>query len=101
MQFDLYKNPRAGNHPLLLDLQADELSQLESRIVAPLARLDRLTTKPVSRATVVVEIGRISYVVMVPLLAAMSRAALSNPVGSLASLRAELIAALDLVFTGS
>lgn len=38
-QFDVFRNPRGGLLPLLLDIQADVLAQLETRVVVPLAML--------------------------------------------------------------
>lgn len=35
-QFDLYRSPRAGVYPLVLDVQADLHGRLETRAVVPL-----------------------------------------------------------------
>lgn len=40
-QFDVYKNPRAGLYPLLLDGQTDVLSALGSRVGVPLVPLEK------------------------------------------------------------
>jgi toxin CcdB len=100
-QFDLYKNPRGGVHPLLLDVQSDVLAQLKSRIVVPLARRDRILGEAFVRANPVVDLEGVSYVLMFPLLASVPRSILAKPISSLAARRAELFAAIDLVFTGS
>ncbi|MGE5187042.1 MAG: CcdB family protein [Acidobacteriota bacterium] len=100
-QFDVFRNDRGATYPLLVDVQADVFAQLETRTVVPLARRDRYDTAPISRATPTATIGGVDYVIVVPMLSAITRASLGKRVGSLASMRAELIAALDLLFTGS
>jgi toxin CcdB len=99
-QFDVFRNLRAGLYPLLLDVQADLLSQLATRVVVPLAKRDRYPAIALARATPVANIAGIEYVLLVPLLAAIPKAALGKTVGSLTSRRAEIIAALDLLLTG-
>ncbi|MCC7382925.1 MAG: CcdB family protein [Deltaproteobacteria bacterium] len=99
-QFDLYKNPRGGLFPLLLDVQTDLLSSLETRVVVPLATLKKYRAKPITRLNPTVTIDDVEYVLVFQELAAIPRAALGKPRGSLASLRTDLVAAVDLVFTG-
>jgi toxin CcdB len=100
-QFDVFRNPRRGPYPLLVDLQSDLLAQLETRIVAPLAPRDRYPAAPPVRLAPLATVDGIEHVIVVPLAAAVHRSILGKPVGSLASRRAELIAALDLLFTGA
>ena len=100
-QFDLYRNPRGGAYPYLLDVQSDLLGQLETRVVVPLAARDRYSAPVITRAMPLVVIDGHDYALVVPLLAAVSRSLLRKPVGSLLAQRADVIAALDLLFTGS
>lgn len=100
-QFDLHKNPRGGAYPLLLDVQADVLERLATRVVVPLTTSKRYGGKPISRLNPTVVLGGIEYVLVFQELAAIPAASLGERVGSLAARRAELIAALDLVFTGA
>ncbi len=99
-QFDVYKNPRGGRYPLLLDVQADVLARLATRVVVPLIALKRLGGKPISRLNPTVSIGRVEYVLAFQELAAIPAASLGERVHSLAARRNELVAALDLLFTG-
>ena len=99
-QFDLHRNRDGGAYPLLLDVQAELLSQLTTRIVVPLATRERFAA-PLARATPVIEIDGVDYVLVVPLLAAVQRSILGKVVGNIAARRADIIGALDLVFTGS
>ena len=48
-----------------------------------------------------VAIDRKQYAIVVPLLAAIPKAALTKPIASLAAHRTEIVAAIDLVVTGA
>lgn len=98
-QFDVFRNPRRGMFPLLLDVQSDLLSQLATRVVVPLASRSRYGT-PLSRLNPTARIGRVEYVLVFQEMAAIPVAALGERVSSLAARRGELVAALDLLFTG-
>lgn len=98
-QFDLHKNPRRGEYPLLLDVQSDTLARIGTRVVVPLMTAKNYGT-PITRLNPVVAIGRVSYVLVFQELAAVPAEALGEKVGSLAERRADVIAAIDLLFTG-
>jgi toxin CcdB len=87
-------------YPLLLDIQADLLSQLATRVVVPMTSVKRYGTKPITRLNPTATVSGVEYVVVFQEIAAIPRSALGKLVGSLASRRAELIAAIDLLFTG-
>jgi toxin CcdB len=99
-QFDLYRNPRKGSFPLLLDVQADLLSQLITRVVVPLTSAKQYGASPITRLNPTAKIGRTEYVLVFQELAAVPVSVLGDRVGSLASRRTDLIAAIDLLFTG-
>ena len=99
-QFDLCRHPRSRRYPFLLDLQADLLRDLVTRIVAPLTPLKRVGGKPISRLNPVVAVDGAQYAILFQELAAVPLTAMGDPVGSLRGRRDELIAALDLLFTG-
>jgi toxin CcdB len=99
-QFDLFRHPRNKRYPFLLDLQADLLRDLATRVVAPLTAVKRLNGKPISRLNPIVEVDGRQYAVLFQEVAALPAAALGPAAGSLRSRRDELIAALDLLFTG-
>jgi len=100
-QFDLFRNPRRGLFPLLLDVQADLLSALATRVVVPMTRLKSYGAKPMTRLNPTAVVRAVEYVLVFQELAAIPAAALGKPIGSLASRRAEVIAALDLLLTGT
>jgi toxin CcdB len=99
-QFDLVRHPRSKRYPFLLDLQADLLRDLATRVVAPLTPVKRLRGKPIGRLNPIVEVEGTAYAVLFQELAALPVAALGTVAGTLHARRAELIGALDLLFTG-
>ena len=98
-QFDVFRNPRGGGYPFLLELQADLLSSLATRVVVPLVPIKKYG-KPITRLHPTVTIAGVEYVLKFHDLAAVPASALVQRVHSLAHRRAELIGALDLLFTG-
>ena len=100
-QFDVFRNPRGGIYPRVVDVQAEVHSRLATRIVAPLVARARYAAQPLTRLTPVLKVRGDDHVVVFPLLAAVPRASLGELVGSLAGERAALIAALDLLIAGS
>lgn len=99
-QFDLFSNSRSKNYPLLLDLQSDLLRDLATRVVAPLSSVKRLGGKPIGHLNPVVTVAGVDYAILLQELAALPVKALGKSVGNLGERRSELIAALDLLFTG-
>ncbi|MCC6766110.1 MAG: CcdB family protein [Deltaproteobacteria bacterium] len=99
-QFDLFGNPRSKTYPFVLDVQSDLLRNLASRVVAPLAPLGKLRGKPLTRLNPLVSIAGREHAVLFQELAAIPAKALRSPVGNLRNRRDELVAALDLLFTG-
>lgn len=86
--------------PFLLDIQNDLLSSMDTRVVVPLYLKGAAALHPISRLTPVVTFQNKTYIAMVPELAGVARRSLGTPAGDLSSKRAEIIAALDLLFTG-
>jgi toxin CcdB len=99
-QFDVHRNPRAGVFPLLLDIQADLLERLATRIVVPMATPKQLGAKPISHLNPTARVRGVEYVLVFQELAAIPASALGERITSLADRRSELIAAVDLLVTG-
>lgn len=99
-QFDVFRHAKSRQYPYLLDLQADVLRDLATRIVAPLMPLARLRGKPISRLNPVVAVDGKPHVILFQELAAFPAHELRSAVTSLHAQRGELIAAIDLLFTG-
>ena len=101
-QFDLYTNPSketSGAVPFLLDLQSDLLDPLATRVVAPLFWAES-AGPPAKTLMPCFEIDGREVVMSTPELAGVSRGQLGSRVGSLADRRDDIIAALDMLFTG-
>jgi toxin CcdB len=98
--FDVYRTRGAGIYPLVVDVQADVHARLGTRIVVPMVPRARYT-QPATQLTPIMKVRDDDYVALFPLMAAVPRASLGELVASLAAERATLIAALDLLITGS
>lgn len=99
-QFDIFRNPQGGVYPLVVDLQSETLARLSTRIVAPMIAVKRYGRKPITRLNPIARVKNVDYLVLVQDLASIPARDVGERVGSLSSRRPELIAALDLVFTG-
>lgn len=96
-RFDVYANP--GGMGYVLDVQADVLDLLNTRIVVPLLPVS-VAPAPARRLNPVFEIGREPHVMVTQFMAAIPRALLRKPVANLAALDSEIMAALDMALVG-
>jgi toxin CcdB len=99
-QFDVFQNPKAGMFPLLLDIQSELLTRLETRVVVPMTTVKKLGAKPITRLNPTVKIDNIEYVLVVQDLASIPLSALSKRITNIAAKRTEIVAAIDLLITG-
>ena len=102
-QFDVFRNPNASvsGYPLLLDVQSDLLAHFKRRVVVPLAPLDGIRGPVQKQLTPTLEINHKPMVMVTPLLAAIDTTSFGKAVASVGSYRTEIIAALDMLFTGA
>lgn len=101
-QFDVYENPNVHtkkNVPYLLDLQADLLSSLSTRVVAPLVSVSAMN-KPIDHLNPEFRIKRKPVFMSTSELAGIPVRALGEKVGSLRDQRYIIISALDFLITG-
>src|ERR1017187_2983517 len=101
-QFDVYLNPNADTSkaiPYLLDVQADLLDRLATRVVVPLILAEEmgLVAKHLNPQF---KVKGTAGVMSTAELAGVSSRSLGDKVASLKTKRDEIIAALDLLFTG-
>lgn len=94
-QFDLH---RLEGGLLVADLQTDLIGLEATRLVAPLR--PAADAPPLPGLTPAVTVAGGAFLVMVPELAAVPRAALGPPEGSLAAHRDALLRALDILTHG-
>ena len=100
-QFDVYKAPRGGDHSLLVDVQTDFLSSMESRVVVPLIARKKLNPKErLARLNPICEVEGVEHVMITQELAAVPTALLGRRIATLSRHRDEIIAAIDMLITG-
>jgi len=100
---DVFQNDNPATKksiPLLLDIQSDLLSQLDTRVVVPLYLQTAGKPASMTRLTPTVEIGSKKYIIMTPQLAGVPAKILKKKVASLPALHTLLDSALDLLVTG-
>ncbi len=97
LRFDVYSRP--GQTGYLLDVQADLLGLLNTRVVVPLLPMERAPT-PADRLNPTFEIGGIDVSILTQFMAAVPKAELKNHVLTLESKAAEIIAAIDFLHQG-
>lgn len=96
-RFDVYDAP--GGLGYLLDVQADVLSALNTRVVVPLLPLDEAPL-PARQLNPVFEIEGRAHVMVTQFLAAVPRGLLSAPLANLGSEDGQIMAAMDLLLVG-
>lgn len=101
-QFDVYLNPNPATHqaiPYYLNVQADLLDSLNTRVIVPLVREERMG-KLVNGLHFKFKVKGETVVMSTVELAGLPLRSLGDKVASLKGKRKEIIAALDLLFTG-
>jgi toxin CcdB len=101
-QFDVYINPNQATRktiPYLLDLQADLLGALATHVVVPLVLAEEMKLS-VNQLNPQFKIKGVTVVMSTAELAGVPIRAYGEKVMSLKNKRDEIIAALDLLFTG-
>jgi len=102
-QFTVYqnKNPQSKKAvPLLLDIQSNFLDSLQTTVVVPLTKLDTNKDKVLAQLTPTFTIEGIDYLMLTPQLAGIQRKELGKAVADVEFARADIINALDFLFTG-
>ncbi len=100
-QFDIVRNLNSvsrTDYPFLLILQHDRVESLQSVMVAPLVPADARAGR--SRLHPAIDVLGRSYVVKMEDIAAAPRGVIRAVVGSAIARRYQIVAALDLLFTG-
>jgi toxin CcdB len=101
-QFDVFKNPNEETNqamPYLLDVQADLLDTLATRVVVPLVTASAMG-KAIKHLNPEFTITNATVFMSTAELAGVSVRSMGEKVSSLKEQRHEIIAALDFLFTG-
>ena len=96
-RFDIYPNPNQQGY--LLDVQADLLDDLNTRVVVSVMPLKN-APQPAKRLNPVWEIMGEPHVMVTQFMAAVPTPMLKNPVANLSGNAEEITNALDMVFLG-
>lgn len=96
-RFDVYLNPNEDGY--LLDVQADVLEMLNTRVVVPVMPSTK-APKPAKRLNPVLQIEGAPYVMVTQFMAAVPASILKDPVAHLSEDAEKLTNALDMVFFG-
>jgi toxin CcdB len=96
-RFDVY---RVVNVPgYFLDVQADFLSYLDSRVVIPLVVADG-SLIPAKRLNPCFEIEEVGVIMMTELIVAVPKVSLRSAIANLAAFRDEIVGAIDFLMQG-
>ncbi|MDC7240646.1 MAG: CcdB family protein [Spirochaetales bacterium] len=98
-QFDIFKHGQNGVS-FLINLQSNPMDSLSTRFVAPVRRENDYPGQTISRIHIPIVIDGTNYIIFISELAAVSSNLLGEKVGNAKVLRQEIIAAVDLLFTG-
>jgi toxin CcdB len=96
-RLDIYRAPDAEGY--LLDIQANFLSHLNTRLVVPLIPLAK-APQPASRLNPCFRIKDDDVVMVTQFMAAVPRSILQEPAGSLANQHDEIVKAVDFLMHG-
>lgn len=102
-QFDVYKNPSKKSRqafPYIIDIQNALISDITTRIVIPLGRLSHFRNEKMDGLTPIIKYENDEFILLTPQIASMPVNLLRNPVGSVETMRDDIIAAVDLAITG-
>lgn len=103
MQFDVYQNPSSKTKkffPYIVDIQNPYISDIATRIVIPLGKLQNFKNESMKGLTPEIEYKGEKLLLLTPQIASVLAKTLKNPVGSLSHLRNEIISAIDFAITG-
>lgn len=96
-RFSVYKHSEGEGY--LLDVQADLLSHLNTRVVVPMLPVE-LAPKPATTLNPLFEIEGATVSMVTQFMAAVPAKLLKNPVLNLDNRRNDITAAVDLLFQG-
>jgi toxin CcdB len=102
-RFGVYQNENPGSReefPFLVDVQAESLDELGTRVVVPLGKAPELTGFPMQYLVPLVTLQGHPYALLTPQLCGILREELGPQVGSLADQERLISTALDFLLRG-
>lgn len=101
-QFDVYINPDTASRkraPFLINLQSDRLSELSTRLIAPLVPRE-LLNGGVPSLHLPAKIDNRALLVSIPEMASAPQSLLTKWVTNLSHMRQDIVSAIDLLVVG-
>lgn len=102
-QFSVYKNEDKATkktYPYFLNVQNDLLDELNSRVVIPFSTPNFLKHRDAKKLCPIIKIDDKDFVLLTHQITTVPNSILNNKVVDVSSFRSEIIAAIDLLFTG-
>lgn len=102
-RFDVFRNPSAASSkkiPYLLVVQSDLLDDMDTCAVVPLAKAQAARRAASERLNPMFEADGEGVVMLTQLIGAVPMGALRKPVGNFEAHHAEILRALDFLFSG-
>ena len=102
-QFGVYQNPSKNTRstfPYLVDIQNPAISDIATRIVIPLGRLQSFDNRSMNNLAPEIEYDGEKLLLLTPQIASIPSKHLKDPIGSLSHFRDDIIAAIDFAITG-
>lgn len=102
-QFDVYKNPSEKSrryYPYLVDIQSPYLSGIATRIVLPLGYASLFSNLAMKKLTPEITYEDEELLLLTLQISSVPSKTLTEPVGSLAHFREEIISSLDFAIAG-
>jgi toxin CcdB len=97
--FDVYR-PKGKRSVLVLDVQADLLSELDTRVIVPLKPWTGRRSKTIARLLPIIEVNGKDYQLMTANVGTILVSDLVGPVANLEAQRTAIIDAIDFLLQG-
>jgi toxin CcdB len=102
-QFSVYRNKNKATqarYPLLLNIQNDLLTSMQTCVVVPLVKLETMAHSPMSKLTPILLIQEQKYCMMTPQLAGINKRELGEEVEVITAYQHDIISAVDFLLSG-
>jgi toxin CcdB len=96
-QFDIFPAPAAAGYPFFVVLQSDLMSDLATRVVAPL--IDASKLDPLNTLWPKVSVNNVAYAVLIPLIQSLRPDPNATASGNLRANGDAILQAVTLLFT--
>ena len=102
-QFSVYQNKNKATqarYPLLLNIQNDLLTSMQTCVVVPLTKVETMAHSPISKLTPTFAVQGQNYCMMTPQLAGIHKRELGAELEILSAYQHDIVAAIDFLLSG-